>query len=163
MLNIIENAAKIRCLILDVDGVLTDGRLYFNEQGEVVKVFHAQDGLGIKLLQQAGITVAIISGRNSPIVQKRAEELAIAHIYQGQENKLPALEQLMMKLGLTDEQFAYVGDDLPDLPLIQRVGLGIAVANAVAAVKKHALWQTQRSGGDGAVREVCDFLLEAQK
>ncbi|CAN5309213.1 3-deoxy-manno-octulosonate-8-phosphatase KdsC [soil metagenome] len=163
MLNMIEKAAKIRCLILDVDGVLTDGKLYFNEQGEVAKAFSVQDGLGIKLLQQVGITVAIISGRNSPIVQRRAEELAITHIYQGQENKLPALELLLIKLCLTHEQCAFVGDDLPDLPIIQCVGLGIAVANAVAVVKQHALWQTQRSGGEGAVREVCDFLIEAQK
>lgn len=163
MIEIITKAAQIRCLVLDVDGVLTDGRLYFSEQGEALKVFNVQDGLGIKLLQQMGIQVAIISGRSSPIVQKRATDLNIRYIYQGQDNKLPILEQFLHKITMDYSQCAVIGDDLPDIPMIERVGLGIAVANAVDAVKQQAMWQTRRAGGEGAVREVCDLLLAAQQ
>jgi 3-deoxy-D-manno-octulosonate 8-phosphate phosphatase (KDO 8-P phosphatase) len=163
MLDNLARAINIQCLVLDVDGVLTDGRLYYGEQGEIIKTFYVQDGLGIKLAQQAGITVAIISGRNSAIVQKRAAELNINHVYQGNDDKLPILDQLLTKLTLNYSQCAVIGDDLPDLPMIERVGLGIAVPNAVEAVKQQATWQTQREGGAGAVREVCDLLLAARQ
>ena len=156
-------AAKIKLVIFDVDGVLTDGRLYFAPNGEELKVFYVHDGLGIKLLQEAGITVAIISSRESPIVVQRFGSLGVRYIYQGQADKRPAFDQLLKELKINAEHVAYVGDDLPDLPLIQQAGLGIAVANAQPAVKQHADWQTTLKGGKGAAREVCEFILQAKK
>lgn len=150
----------IKLLILDVDGVLTDGKLYFSSQGETIKAFHVHDGLGIKQLMALGVVVAIISSRNSEIVSLRMQELGVTHVYQGQKNKLLAFEKLLAELQLTDDQVAYVGDDLPDLPVMQRVGLAIAVANAVPEIKAIADWQCQQRGGDGAVREVSDRLCQ---
>lgn len=157
-----EKAKKIRLLILDVDGVLTSGTLIYGKNGEEFKKFHVHDGQGIKLLQNAGILVAIITARQSAIITKRAEDLAITHVYQGQNDKLLAYEDLKQKLQLTDEEVAYIGDDVPDLPVLRRAGLPIAVANALKITQQYAYWVTKAKGGKGAVREVCDLIMEAQ-
>jgi 3-deoxy-D-manno-octulosonate 8-phosphate phosphatase (KDO 8-P phosphatase) len=160
--NLISKARQIRLLVLDVDGVLSDGRLYFSDSGEEIKNFHIQDGLGIKLLARSGVECGIITGRSSSIVARRAENLGIRHVMQGREDKLVALQELCRSLALNLNQVAYMGDDLPDLPAIRRVGLGLTVANANTVVRNHADWTSQRNGGDGAVREACEFILEAQ-
>ena len=159
----IENPSqKIKLLVLDVDGVLTSGQIIFGSQGELMKKFNAQDGLGITLAHQAGLKIAIITGRESQIVNLRCAELKIKDIYQGYMNKTQALAQLMAKYNLTVEQVAYVGDDLNDLPVLIRVGLPCAVANAVPEVKQHAQLVTHHAGGNGAVREVIEYILKAQ-
>lgn len=152
--------ASIRLLILDVDGVLTDGTFWISPHGEEYKAFHTQDGYGLAEVQRAGITVALISGRTSHCVTHRFEALGITHIYQGQSDKRAAFDTLLQTLNLMPAQVAYVGDDIPDLVLMKQVGCPIAVANAVDAVKHAALWTTQKSGGHGAVREVCDWLCQ---
>lgn len=162
LFKVYEKAAHIKLLILDVDGVLTDGKLFFDHQGNEYKCFNAQDGHGIKLLRQTGVEVAVISGRKSPAVTLRMNNLGITHVYQGYEDKRPAFKELLDSLHITPIQAAYVGDDLLDLPVMSRVGLAIAVNDAVATVKQHAHWHTQRKGGQGAVREVCDLLMQAQ-
>lgn len=155
--------AHTRLLALDVDGVLSDGRLYFQADGVEIKAFHTQDGHGLKLLKRVGIHVALITGRDSPMVSQRASALGITHVYQGCENKLKTLTQLCSTLDISLEQVAYCGDDLPDLAAIQRVGTGISVPNAPDYMRRHADWVTQRAGGHGAVREICDALLDAQR
>lgn len=162
LLNISEKAKKLKLLILDVDGVLTDGKLFFDDQGNEYKSFHARDGHGIKLLRQTGVEVAVISGRKSNSVALRMKSLGIEHVYQGHENKVGAFTEILQKLNLTPEQVAHVGDDLLDLPLMIRVGLPIAVSNANFAVIQRADWCTKLAGGEGAVREVCDFIMQAQ-
>ena len=159
---ITEKAKKIKLLILDVDGVLTDGKLFFDHQGNEYKSFHARDGHGIKLLRQTGVEVAVISGRKSNSVALRMKNLGIEHVYQGHENKRAAFNEVIEKIGITSEQAAHVGDDLLDLPIMIRVGLSIAVADANFAVKQRADWCTTLPGGHGAVREVCDFIMQAQ-
>ena len=159
---IIEKIKQLKLLILDVDGVLTDGRLFFDSQGQEYKSFHAQDGHGVKLLQQTGVSVAIISGRKSPSVALRMQSLGITHVYQGHENKINAFEEILNKMHISAEQAAHVGDDLLDLPLMKRAGLSIAVQNANFAVKEYADCITENDGGMGAVREVCDFIMQAQ-
>ena len=159
---VMDLARQIRLLILDVDGVLTDGKLFFDYQGNEFKAFHAHDGHGIKMLQQTGIEIAVISGRDSLIVTKRMEELDVTLIYQGQRDKRAAFQDVLQKLNLTPQQVAYVGDDVVDLPIMMQVGLAIAVANANAPVKAFADWTTTLSGGLGAVREVCDMIMQAQ-
>lgn len=157
-----EKARAVRLLVLDVDGVLTDGRLWYGNDNEEMKAFDIQDGLGIKLLMRAGIDVAIITGRRSALVARRGAELGIRRVIQGREDKLVALRELCGELAIDLPEIAYMGDDLPDLSAIRAVGLGIAVANAHAAVAPHAAYRTQNRGGAGAVREVCDLLLQAQ-
>jgi 3-deoxy-D-manno-octulosonate 8-phosphate phosphatase (KDO 8-P phosphatase) len=159
---ILEKAGKLKLLILDVDGVLTDGRLFFDGEGNEYKSFHARDGHGIKLLRQTGVEVAVISGRKSNSVALRMKNLGIEYVYQGHENKIAAFNEIIEKTGITPEQAAHVGDDLLDLPIMIRVGLAIAVNDANFAVKQHADWCTTLSGGQGAVREVCDFIMQAQ-
>ncbi len=159
---ILDKAKQIRLLILDVDGVLTDGRLFFDNHGVEYKSFHARDGHGIKLLQQSGVQVAVISGRNSPSVALRMKMLGICHVYQGYEDKRVAFADLCATTGISPEQTAYVGDDLIDLPVMVQVGLAIAVNDANFAVKANADWCTVLPGGLGAVREVCDLLMQAQ-
>lgn len=163
MLEAIQKALEIKLVVVDVDGVLTDGRLWYGNSGEELKAFHIQDGLGIKLLLRAGVEVGIITGRRSALVARRAKELGIRHVVQGREDKLVALETMRAELGIELQHIAYVGDDLPDLSAIRAVGLGIAVANAMPAVAQHADYKTTRNGGDGAVREVCDLILQAQQ
>ena len=159
---ILTLAAKIQLLVCDVDGVLSDGRIYMGNDGEELKTFHTHDGFGIKALLNAGIDVAVITGRSSNIVQRRMQALGVQHIYQGQGDKLPAFEDLLDKLGLTAAQTAYVGDDVIDLPVMQNAALGIAVANAHPLVLQKADWTTRTRGGYGAVREVCDLILQAR-
>lgn len=158
-----SKAQRIKLLICDVDGVLTNGQIYIGNHGEdELKVFHVHDGLGMKLLLSQGIEVAIISSRCSQLVQLRMQQLGVKHVFQGCEDKLPVFIQLTQQLGLTFPQVAYMGDDLPDLPLIRKAGLGCAVANALPIIKQYADYQTQIPGGFGAVREVCDLILQAQ-
>lgn len=158
----LARAAKIRLAVFDVDGTLTDGRLWYGEDGHEAKIFHVHDGLGLKLLQNNGIQVAILSARISHPVALRAEELDIAHVYQGQNDKRACLNQLIDALQLSPDQVAFVGDDLPDLPAMAISGLAIAVANAHPWVVERAHWQTRRGGGQGAAREVADLILTAQ-
>ena len=155
-------AQKVKLVLLDVDGVLTDGRLYYGNAGEELKAFDIQDGLGIKLLQHAGIKVGIITGRSSVLVERRAKELGIDPLIQGREDKLTALNELLEKMTFDLEEIAFVGDDLPDLAIIRRVGLGITPANGNHLIASQALWQTKKSGGNGAVREVAELILSAQ-
>jgi len=162
MQTIIEKAKKLKLLILDVDGVLTDGKLFFDNEGHEYKSFHARDGHGIKLLRQTGVEVAVISGRKSNSVALRMKSLGIEYVYQGHEDKRAAFKELLSKVGVTPEQVAHVGDDLLDLPIMTRVGLAIAVNDANFAVKEHADWCTSALGGNGAVREVCDFIMQSQ-
>ena len=159
---VIQAAAALKLLVLDVDGVLTDGQLFFSEQGEMLKAFNIQDGLGIKLLQSAGVQVGIITGRTSASLKLRAEELGISFITQGREDKLPVLEERRLQYTLELHEIGFLGDDLPDMKCIQQVGLGICVANSNIAVAQLADWQTERTGGSGAVREVADLILAAQ-
>lgn len=162
MLEVMEKAKAIRLLVTDVDGVLTDGSLYFGNSGEEIKAFSILDGLGIKLLRDTGIDTAIITGRVSDLVARRAGELKITTIYQGREDKITALRELSADCGIPLSSIAYVGDDLPDLAAIRAAGLGIAVANAHAFVAEHADWQTNARGGAGAIREVCELIMKAQ-
>jgi 3-deoxy-D-manno-octulosonate 8-phosphate phosphatase (KDO 8-P phosphatase) len=155
-------AQKIRLLVLDVDGVLTDGSIYYSNSGDELKAFNIQDGLGIKLLQGAGIEVAIITGRNSSLLSRRTTELGIDKVIQGREDKLTALNELLADKTYELDEIAYMGDDLPDLAVIRRVGLGMTVANASPTVAEHARWQSSRDGGRGAVREAAEFILKAQ-
>ena len=159
---IITAAKNIKLLLLDVDGVLTDGKLYYGNSGEELKAFNIQDGLGIKLLQQGGIQVGIITGRVSTLLQRRADELGINPVIQGREDKLTALRELLENQNLGLHQIAFMGDDLPDLSAINLVGLGITVANASSTLATKADWQTLRPGGDGAVREAAEMILKAQ-
>ena len=154
---------RARALVLDVDGVLTDGRLYYGAKGESLKVFHVRDGYGIKAVAAAGVTVAIISGRKSPMVTRRARELGIRHVVQGANDKLAALNKLATKLGLVLENFVCVGDDTPDAPILAAAGLGVAVADAHADALAAADLATTQPGGRGAVREVCDWLIAAHR
>ena len=149
----------IKCLILDVDGVLTDGTIWLSEHGLELKRFNIQDGLGIVRLQKAGITVAVISGRSSGSVSARMAELNVTHVYQGCGDKLTVFNKLISELDIKPTEVAYMGDDLPDLPVMAIVGLSIAVANACAEIKAIAHWHTEKTGGAGAVREICDRLL----
>jgi 3-deoxy-D-manno-octulosonate 8-phosphate phosphatase (KDO 8-P phosphatase) len=158
-----DAAARVRLLVLDVDGVLTDGRLYYGARGEALKVFHVRDGLGVKLLAAAGITVAVISGRRSGMTARRCRELGVHHLLQGVEDKLGAFHQLRGRLGVHPGVCACVGDDVPDVPLMREVGLSFAVADAHSQARSAAHIVTRLPGGKGAVREVCDYLLEARR
>ncbi|HEY6642587.1 3-deoxy-manno-octulosonate-8-phosphatase KdsC [Povalibacter sp.] len=160
---LIERANDIRLLVLDVDGVLTDGRLYFSPKGEEMKVFHVRDGAGIVQLLRAGIQIAVISGRQSRAVERRMTELGITWIRQGIDDKLAALRELLDILGLGPQAVASIGDDTPDLPIFEIARLSVAVADAHASVKSRAHFITQANGGQGAVREICDLILEAQR
>ena len=156
-----DRLARVRLLILDVDGVMTDGRIILDGQGEETKNFHVRDGQGLNLLIRAGIEVVIISGRQSRAVEHRAKELGIREVYQGVKNKVRVLEELIQRKGLEKEQVCCVGDDLPDLPLFREVGISIAVADAVPELLDAATFITKKRGGKGAVREVCEWILKA--
>ena len=155
-------AENIKLVIFDVDGVLTDVKLLFDEHGNEYKRFHSRDGLGITLLRETGVEVAVISGRASKSVAQRMASLGIERVFQGQRHKLIAYESLRVELNLEPEQIAHVGDDLLDLPLMRRVGLSIAVADAHPSILPFAHWVTGKPGGEGAAREVCDFIMDAQ-
>jgi 3-deoxy-D-manno-octulosonate 8-phosphate phosphatase (KDO 8-P phosphatase) len=154
-----ERARRLRLAIFDVDGVMTDGTLYIGAEGEAFKAFNILDGHGVKMLQAGGVATAIISGRASQAVSRRAAELGIAHVVQGCADKVAAFEKLRGELGFDAADCAFMGDDLPDLPVMQRCGFAIAVANAVEAVKQAAHYVTRASGGRGAVREFCELVL----
>lgn len=160
--NINTRAAGIRLLLLDVDGVLTDGRLYITAEGEAMKAFNTLDGHGIKMLQRSGVRVGIITGRKSAPLQARAKELGIKLLVQGREDKLSALKEILEEHPMPMEEIAFVGDDLPDLDVMVQVGLSISVPAGHEDVRKRAHYITHAPGGAGAVREVCDMLLKAQ-
>jgi 3-deoxy-D-manno-octulosonate 8-phosphate phosphatase (KDO 8-P phosphatase) len=159
---LIEKASSVKLLILDVDGVMTDGGIILDGGGGELKKFHVRDGHGIKMLQSAGIKVALITGRESEVVERRAKELGIAEVYQRCHIKSAAYEHLLEKLNVSDAETAYVGDDIVDISLLRRVGLPVAVADACEEAKANALFITKNGGGKGAVREVADFLLKAK-
>jgi 3-deoxy-D-manno-octulosonate 8-phosphate phosphatase (KDO 8-P phosphatase) len=153
---------RLRALVLDVDGVLTDGGMYYGPGGEGLKRFNVKDGMGLALVLQSGIAVALISGENSEILRRRAEKLKIADVFIGIEDKLKTLEGFLAAKKIAAADTAYVGDDLNDLPPMGKVGLPVAVADAVPEVRKAAKWVTSRRGGDAAVREVCDAILSVR-
>ncbi len=161
-MDLVQRARKVRLLVLDVDGVLTDGKLYFLADGSEAKAFSTLDGQGIKMLMNSGVNAAIITGRTSSIVERRAENLGIKHVAQGREDKRIALDELLSTLQLTYDQVAYLGDDLPDLAPIRCVALGVAVANANGFVRQHAQAVSSVRGGEGAARELCEFIMAAQ-
>ena len=155
--------APVRLLILDVDGVLTDGRLHYGARGEVLKSFHVRDGHGIRALHEAGVEIAVISGRRSAAVARRCRELGIRHLIQGADDKLAAFAKLARRLNVQPVECACIGDDVPDIPLLRSVGLSYAVADAHPAAKRAARYATSLGGGAGAVREVCDQLVAAAR
>ncbi|SMC38755.1 KdsC family phosphatase [Sporomusa malonica] len=155
-------AKKVKLLIFDVDGVLTGGHIIFSQDGEALKAFHCQDGMGISLAHKAGIKTAIITGRESEIVRRRGAELKIGDVYQGAMDKVIALRELMAKHEIALDQIAYVGDDINDLPVMVQVGLPCAVANAVPEVQAVAKYISTRQGGNGAVRDIVEYILKAQ-
>jgi 3-deoxy-D-manno-octulosonate 8-phosphate phosphatase (KDO 8-P phosphatase) len=157
-----QRAARIRLVVFDVDGVLSDGSLYFSDDGTEIKAFNSKDGHGIKMLKSSGVDVAVITGRSSPLVTRRMQALGIEHVFQGHEDKLPVFEKLLESLDLDAEQAAYVGDDVVDLPVMRRVGLAVSVADAHPLVLEHAHWCTRNPGGNGAAREVCEQVMAAQ-
>ena len=157
-----EKARQVKIAVFDVDGVMTDGRLYYSSHGDELKAFNVKDGLGIKLLQRHGIKTAIITGRNSELVNRRAKELGFDYLYQGREDKITALTELLKDIGLTLDDVGYIGDDLPDLAAIRKSIFGATVKDATALVLENADWISHRNGGEGAVREFCEFILAAQ-
>ena len=162
MQDIRERAARVRLVIFDVDGVLTDGSLFLGDDGQEYKAFNARDGHGMVMLRESGVQLAVISGRSSGAVSTRMEGLGIRHVFQGRADKMPAYEELTRSLGVPDEAVAYVGDDVVDLPIMRRVGLAIAVGDAHPRVLQHAHWRTQAPGGRGAAREVSELIMDAQ-
>jgi 3-deoxy-D-manno-octulosonate 8-phosphate phosphatase (KDO 8-P phosphatase) len=158
-----EKAAAIKLLICDVDGVLSDGKVYYSNQGDEIKSFNIKDGLGIKQLIEQGIQVAIITGRQSEIVERRAKELGINFIFQGRSDKQSAYNEIINTMKINTKQVAHIGDDLPDLPLMQQSGLGVCVADGHFFVRQNADWITKAAGGQGAVRELADLLLYSQQ
>ncbi len=155
-------AKHIKLLLLDVDGVMSDGKISFTNTGEEIKSFNTLDGHGIKMLRSTGVEVGIITGRQSLIVEKRATDLGIHLLIQGREDKYTAMQELLVQYPCPLENIAFLGDDYPDLTVMTRVGLSLSVANAHHEVVKRSHWQSQRKGGEGAVREACDFLMQAQ-
>ncbi len=159
---ILERARAVRLVLFDIDGVFTDGSLLLMEGGVEGKVFNVRDGLGLVMLLEAGLEVGIISGRNSPVVAERMGELGVRHIHQGQSRKLPVFESILAELSLSPAQAAFMGDDLPDLPVMRRAALAMTVADADPRVQAEAHWCSSRPGGRGAVREACELILAAQ-
>ena len=162
MQNIIDKAKNIRLVIFDVDGVLTDGGLILGENGNEYKIFHVRDGQGLVMLRDSGCHVGVITARSSKIVSERMKTLGIEYVYQGQNDKGKAVEELMEKLEVTSDQTAFVGDDFIDFPAMRCAGLSIAVADAHPLVIEHADWTTTAMGGRGAAREVCELIMQAQ-
>jgi 3-deoxy-D-manno-octulosonate 8-phosphate phosphatase (KDO 8-P phosphatase) len=148
--------------VFDVDGVLTDGTLFFGDDGQEYKAFSVKDGHGLRMLQHYGVVIGIITGRDSKVVARRMAELGIEHVLQGHREKLPAFTQLLERLGIAAEETAYVGDDVVDIPILRRAGLAVAVRDAHPLVKRYVHWTTDNRGGRGAVREVCELILQAR-
>jgi len=159
----LNKLADIRLVAFDVDGVFTDGRFYLSNDGVETKAFHTQDGYGVRRLLTSGVEVAVISGRQSGAVKKRMAELQVPHVVLGCKDKVAAMDELATKLGLDVSACAYVGDDLPDLPLLENVGFSVAVANAVPALQERCDYVTVKAGGFGAVREVCDLICSMRR
>jgi len=162
MQDIEHKASQIRLVIFDVDGVLTDGSLFIGDDGQEYKAFHSKDGLGMSLLQQSGVQIAIITARSSEVVNIRMQTLGVRYVFQGRKNKISAYEELKQQTGFSDAQIAYVGDDLIDLPVMRQAGLAIAVNDAHPLVTQHAHWQTPSAGGRGAARDVSEMIMQAQ-
>lgn len=160
--DVLERAKRVRIAAFDVDGILTDGRLYYTDGGEELKAFHVQDGHGIKMLRDTGVAVAIITSRTSRVVANRARDLGIELLYQGVANKLDAMRDLLKRLNLDIEAASYMGDDVIDLPVLRRCGLAVSVPEAPALVRKHAHYVTSARGGHGAAREFAEFVMHAQ-
>ena len=160
--DILKRAARVKLLLMDCDGVLTDGRIWILENGEDQKAFHTRDGLGINLFHRAGLKSGIISGRNSSALERRAQSLGVSYLWQGRDDKRQAFANTLAQAQVTNEEVAFVGDDLTDLPLMVQSGFAVAVADAVAEVKAHAHYVTSAKGGKGAVREVIELILKAQ-
>lgn len=161
-MTLLEKVQQVKFFVLDVDGILTNGFLYYDSNHVRTRAFHIHDGLGMKLLQKAGIPIAIISGKKSDEVKRRLQDLDIRHVFLGHENKLPVYEELKVNFNLKDSEIAYMGDDLPDLPLLKRAGFAITVPEAPLIIQKNVDYITQKNAGCGAVREVCDYILESQ-
>jgi len=161
-MNLDQRAQRIKLVIFDVDGVMTDGRLIIGDDGLEYKCFNTQDGLGMKLLKASGVDMAIITGRTSKVVTQRAESTGVTYIYQGVDDKLLAFEELLQKTGLQAEQCAFMGDDVVDLPPMRRAGLALTIPQAHSLVKQHSHYMTKLQAGNGAVREVCEFIMRAQ-
>ncbi|MEO7623761.1 MAG: HAD family hydrolase [Gallionella sp.] len=159
---LLSRSKLIRLIAFDVDGVMTDGGLYFSDSGEEFKRFNSLDGHGLKMLRASGVEVAIITGRTSRCVEARAQNLGITHVFQGVENKLDAMLELLNQLKLSRDAVAYMGDDVVDLTVMRHVGLAISVPQAPVLVRKHSHYVTEREGGHGAVREVCELIMSAQ-
>ena len=159
---LIARAHRIRLAIFDVDGVLTDGTIYLSERGEEMKAFNILDGLGLKMLAASGIVTALLSGRKSKMVASRAKEIGIAHLMQGVDDKLEVYHRLLRKLDLAEEETSFMGDDLPDLPVLRRCGFAFSVPDAPEIVRNHVHYVTSAPGGRGAAREACEFLLRAR-
>ena len=159
---LLEIAARVRLVVFDVDGVMTNGQLILGPAGEEFKVFNVRDGHGLVMLRQSGMPVAIITGRQSAVVAARMAELGIEYVYQGQRDKLVALADLCARLDVGVEEICYAGDDLPDLPVLLRVGLPVTVADGHPKCVEAARWQTRAIGGAGAVREICEFIMQAK-
>ena len=158
----LERARAVKLVIFDVDGVLTDGRLFVDNHGQEYKAFNSRDGHGMKMLRDSGVEIGIITGRRSGVVTHRCKELGIQHVHQGSHDKLASYRQLLKETGLSEAQTAFVGDDVVDLPVLLQSGLAVAVQNAHPLVKKHAHWITPSAGGQGAARELCEMIMFAQ-
>lgn len=162
MQDILEKAKNIELVIFDIDGVMTDGGLFFDNNGGEYKAFNSLDGHGLRMLLECGVQAAVITGRKSELVRHRMNDLGITLLYQGYRDKTPAFEALLKEVNIKKEQIAYVGDDVIDLPIMSQLDFAIAVQNAHPFVKQHSHWITERSGGHGAVRDVCELILEAK-
>jgi len=161
-MTISDKAKKIKLVVFDIDGVMTDGSLFFGDDGQEYKAFHSLDGHGLRMLQECGVKVAVITGRKSNVVEHRMRDLGVTLIYQGYRDKTPAFEALLAEVKLPLDEITYVGDDVVDLPIMSQLGFAIATQNAHPFVKQHAHWITERSGGRGAARDVVEFILEAK-
>jgi 3-deoxy-D-manno-octulosonate 8-phosphate phosphatase (KDO 8-P phosphatase) len=157
-----DRVAAIRLVVFDVDGVFTDGRLFYTAEGEEIKVFHVRDGVGVKALRHAGLELAVISGRSSDAVALRMAELGIKRVFQGDHDKLPLLHRLLSEIGISAAETAFLGDDEPDIPVLRQVGLAACPADAHPSVKEVCQWVGRQQGGRGAVREFCDFVLSTR-
>ncbi|MCG8670691.1 MAG: HAD-IIIA family hydrolase [Pseudomonadales bacterium] len=162
MSNARDKAKQVKLAVFDVDGVMTDGGIIYTSKGDEIKAFNVKDGFGLKLLQKHGIKIAIITGRKSDLVERRATELGFDYLYQGREDKLIALNELLSDIGMALNEVGYMGDDIPDLPAIRHAAFGATVADGTNLVLEHADWISSKKGGDGAVREFCEYILDAQ-
>lgn len=160
--NIEERAKKIKVVVFDVDGIMTNGGLGLSDDGQEFKTFHSHDGLGMKLLRNTGIRIAIVTGRDSQVVVKRAENIKASHVYQGVEDKLEVFNQLLIDMDVSAEECVFMGDDVIDIPPIRRCGLGVTVPHAMPLVKEYAHYITSKEAGHGAIREVCELIMKAQ-